>query len=291
MPIEKTEDLFALTNAALKERLKAEGIEYNDSDTKKELVARLNGDYVSKEQSPADVEAEKAAAGLGETKEARVADVSGDAAGAEIDVEVTTAQVVSDAKLKEASVASGAAKIIGLEGIEGETIEMIDDNKVAVVVVVKEAFKLSGLTVDQWNALSDLERWRYATPVLDGIQAKLYEARSAREDAAELERVIAQNNEARASAIPATVASNPDTIGNMAEPEETEQQTINRLELEKGALQAIVNSVSEHNEKLKVQLTDAQAEIASLTQQVADTQLNLNKVATLHGHIEDLPKL
>lgn len=42
------ENLFDLSNAALKDRLKSEGISYADNATKKELVSLLNGDAVKK---------------------------------------------------------------------------------------------------------------------------------------------------------------------------------------------------------------------------------------------------
>lgn len=45
----KEENLFDLSNAELKDRLRADGIAYKENATKRELVALLNGDGVAEE--------------------------------------------------------------------------------------------------------------------------------------------------------------------------------------------------------------------------------------------------
>ena len=58
----KEENLFALSNVALKDRLRAEGIAYKENATKRELVALLNGDAKAEETVEGAVAEENAAA-------------------------------------------------------------------------------------------------------------------------------------------------------------------------------------------------------------------------------------
>lgn len=279
MPIEKEEDLFKLSNAALKERLTQEGIAFETDDNKKTLVARLNGDF--KPSQSDDAAAEKAA-------------LEG-AAKPDAQVEITTAQAVADKAAIEAGAKEGEPEqLIGLEGIDGDEIDLIDDNKIKVDEVVKGAFKRSGLSVAEWNKLEDIERWRFATPFLDEKQKELYEACAAREDAATAAAAVAAANNVAAGSEapePENTAGPVDTAGAMGEPEETQSEVINRLELEKGSLQAIVNNQSEQITKLTSLVEDGNKLTAKLTQDLADAQLNIDRAATLHGHIDDLPKL